>query len=54
MSSSQGQNVEKDKVVEKNSSKKKGLTETVSQGLHRAQSPSISAKQQFSISAYNL
>jgi hypothetical protein len=51
MSSSQGQQVEK---VEKNESKKKGLTEIASQALHRGNSPTTSAKQQFSISAYNL
>jgi hypothetical protein len=54
MSISQGQNIEKDKIVEKNSSKKKGLTETVSHALNRGHSPTFSAKQQFSISAYNL
>lgn len=54
MSISQGQNIEKDKIVEKNSSKKMGLTETVSHALNRGHSPTFSAKQQFSISAYNL
>lgn len=54
MSISQGQNTEKDKIVEKNTSKKKGLTETVSHALVRGHSPTLSARQQFSISAYNI
>ena len=48
-------NESKDKMIEKNSSKKKAFFETATAGINKMQSPTSSAgKNQFSLTAYNV